>query len=580
MASRKPKTNPKQAVAVKEQSSWGTLALGLALVAATFTAHFPAIHAGYIWDDSMFLYGSPLVTATDGLYKAWFTAEGSDYWPLMSTMFWIEWRIWGKEPMPYHATNIALHAAAVVLLWQLLKRLKVGDTGAYLAGLLFAVHPATVESVAWISERKNVLSMSFFLLAILAYLRFEDRNSRRWYALALVAAAAALLAKVSAVMLPVVLLLCIWWRHSHVTRKNLLRTVPFFVMSLVLGLVEMWFVRNQVLQGELGRPEGFASRIAASGWVVWFYLYKIVWPINLAIVYPRWHIDGGRAMSYGPLALLVASFIVLWVFRRSWSRAPLAAMGYFVVMLLPVAGLLNMQFNRYSLVADHLQYPAMPAIMALLGCSLAAGWSWLQHRGSSLLSRSCVVVVATIVLTLGILTWRQARVYHDEISLWSHTIAINNRAWVAYNNRGAAYSEKGWQTPAIKDFDKAIELMPKYPEAYNNRGCAYHKIDNFAQAIRDCSQAIKLKPDFANAYNSRGIAYAKSGQQDAGIKDFNKSIELLPTNPDPYNNRAVTLHALKECDKAWADVKMYRKLGGTPHPAFVRELSKASERRE
>ncbi|HSW45826.1 MAG TPA: glycosyltransferase family 39 protein, partial [Phycisphaerae bacterium] len=354
----------------------GTLAAGLLLIAAVFAAHFPAIHAGYIWDDDAFLYQNPIIMAPDGLYRFWFTTEASDYWPLTHTMFWLEWRIWGDNPMPYHVGNIILHAVAVLLLWRVFARLGLDEIGAYLAAMIFAVHPVTVESVAWISERKNVLSLSLYLLSILAYFRFEDRGSRRWYVLALLAAAAALLAKVSVMTLPVVLLLCAWWRRGSLTGRDILRTLPFFAMSLAMGLLEIWFVGQQAsISGEVPRPEGFLSRIAASGWIVWFYLYKTLLPLNLSMVYPRWNVDGGNILSFVPLALLIGCFVVLWRRRTGWGRAPLAALGYFVITLGPVLGFMDMSFALYSLVADHLQYPAMPGIVALAG-----GWLGIAVR--------------------------------------------------------------------------------------------------------------------------------------------------------------------------------------------------------
>lgn len=524
----------------------GLLALPVAavLVAATFAAHFPAVLADYTWDDDQYLYQSPLTLARDGLYRIWFTTEATDYWPLTRTTFWLEWRVWGNNPMPYHVANIALHALAAVLLWRVLKRLNVPEVGAFLAGLIFALHPVTVESVAWISELKTVLSMVLYLLSILAYLQFEDQDSRRWYVYALLAGAGALLAKTSVAMLPVVLLLCTWWRRGKLTRRDILRTLPFFALSLAIGLVTVWVEHNRSMGGAVVRPEGLASRIAASGWIAWFYLYKILLPINLVTIYPRWEVDSGHILSFAPLALLLACLAMLWGFRKSWGRAPLAAMGYFVITLGPVLGFVDIDFMRYSLVADHLQYLAMPGIIALLGGCLGTAASRARRSGSGVARGGSLAVIAGIVVLLATLTWRQASTYRNEETQWTHTIALNDRAWIAYRNRASAYISHG-------DFDRAI---------------------------RDCTRAIELKPDYMDAYYHRGLAYQRLRDFGAAIRDYTKAIEVKKDSAIVYNNRAVTYFSLGEYDKAWADVETCRQLGGKPHPDFVQALTEAMGR--
>lgn len=550
------------------------------LVAVTFAAYLPAVFAGYVWDDKELLYGNELIKAGDGLYKIWFSTEQWDYWPLTATMFWLEWRLWGDNPLPYHLGNIALHAAAAVLLWRVLRRLNLNEPGPYLAGVLFAVHPVTVASVAWIAERKNVLSMGLYLLSILAFLRFEEDRRRRWYALALLAAAAALLAKTSAVMLPFVLLLCTWWMRGRLTRSQVLRTVPFFVLSLAMGLVTVWFQHHHALGGSVGRPEGAASRIAASGWIIWFYLYKILAPVRLMMLYPRWDVDGGRAISFVPLAALIGCFAVLWICRKSWARGPLAALTYFVIALAPVLGFVDMAFMRYSLVADHLQYAAMPGVIALVaaGPGALAGRGWA--RWSGMVRYGAVAAACGVVAVLAVLTWRQAGIYKDEETMWSYQIRLNDRIWAAYNARGDVYCGQGDYELGIKEYTTAIELKPDYAEAYINRGNAHYNKGAYAQAFRDFTRAIELKPSNASAYNNRGYVYKAQGDYIQAIRDFTRAIELKPDHALAHANRADAYFFLKEYDKAWADVRTFRRLGGKPHPALVRALNEATGRTE
>lgn len=537
MATRQSITHSTKAIAAENRPRWAALAMGLALVAATFVAYFPAIRAGFVWDDKASLYENTLIKADNGLYKFWFTTEATDYWPLSATTFWIEWRIWRGNPTPYHVANIALHALAAVILWRILKRLGIGGLGAFLGGLLFAIHPVTVESVAWITERKNVLSMVLYLLSIYAYLQFEDHGNRRWYILALLAAAAALLAKASVVAIPVVLLLLIWWQQKNITQRDLIRTSPFFLISLILGLATVWFQQQHAIGDAVVRPEGIASRIASVGWIVWFYLYKIVAPINLVMIYPRWDIDGRSVLSYVPLTLLLAFLAVLWHYRKSWSRGPLVAIGSFIIVLAPVLGLLDMAYLRYSLVADHLQYAGMPGIMALIGSGMAAAWSWAQRKNTRAFTTTVATAITAVFIALIILTWRQTLPYRDDTSLWTYTIKHNNRAWAAHNNLGNCYEVKGDYDQAIKHYTNAIEAHPNYPESYYNRGKSYGTKGDYDQAIRDYDKAIELEPAYSAAYNSRGAAYETKDNYDQAIQDYNKAIEFMPSNEDAYCNR-------------------------------------------
>ena len=207
--------------------------LALTLVLVTFAAYTPVWHAGFIWDDAHHITDNQIVKASDGLYRTWFTTEPADYYPLTESLWWLEWRLWGDSATGYHMVNVLLHAANAALVWMILQRLKI--PGAWLAALVFAIHPVNVATVAWISEQKNTLSMLFYAVAILFYLRFDEENRWRWYGLSLAAFLLALLSKTAVVMLPVVLLGCVWWRRGRVQWKDLLCSIPFFALSLALG---------------------------------------------------------------------------------------------------------------------------------------------------------------------------------------------------------------------------------------------------------------------------------------------------------------------------------------------------------
>ena len=258
---------------------------GLALVALTLLAYVPAMRSGFVWDDDAFLTDNPLIRDPDGLRRIWASTEPPDYFPLTSTMLWVEWRLWGGHPAGYHVVNVVLHALGCLLAWRVLLRL--GVAGAWLAALAFALHPVNVESVAWITERKNTLPLVLYLLSALLFLRGDEQPAPGGgpaRAASLAAFLLALLAKTSVAILPPVLLLCAWWRRRRVSALDLRRTAPHFALAAVLGLVTAWYQGHRAIGPVVVRDDGFASRLAIAGRAVWFYLGKALAPVDLAFV--------------------------------------------------------------------------------------------------------------------------------------------------------------------------------------------------------------------------------------------------------------------------------------------------------
>ncbi len=307
----------------------GTLLIaGLALL-----AYRPSLNGGFILDDDVYLTDCPTIAASDGLYSYWCTSEPVDYYPVFNTMLWIEWRLWGPHPAGYRAINLLLHIVSALLVWMILQKLSI--PGAFLAALLFAVHPVNVESVAWVVQRKNTLSMFFFLLSVLWYLKAAEGNRAmgqapnkaddgkfslgRWYWLSVLAFLLAMLSKGSVAVLPLVLLLLVWWKRQRVTLPVLARTAPFFMVAAVLTGVNLWFQTHGT--GEVIRSASYVERLVGAGAVVWFYLSKALLPINLVFVYPLWHIQTSDVLWWLPLVVTLAvTGLLIWR-KTKWSRA-------------------------------------------------------------------------------------------------------------------------------------------------------------------------------------------------------------------------------------------------------------------
>ena len=519
----------------------------IALIAAVFLAYQPVWHAGFIWDDDTFLFNNPLIKLPDGLYQFWFTTKAPDFFPLTSTTLWLEWRLWGMNPLGYHIVNVLLHALSTVLIWRVLTYLRI--PGAWLAAALFAVHPVNVESVAWITERKNTLAMLFYVMSLLFYLRFEDTDRWRWYGMALGSFVLALLSKTAVVPLPIVLLGFAWWKRNKISVRDVKLTLPFFGVAVLLGLITVWFQSHNVIVSTIVRADSFWSRLAGAGWAVWFYLYKALLPVNLIFVYPKWQIDATNLLSYVPGLLVLACAAVFWRYRKGWGKVWLLGLGYFVVMLLPVLGFINIYFMHYSLVADHWQYFSIIGPIGLV----AVGITWASDR---LKKRNVFLVPAfsvMLLLVLGVLTWRQTCNYSDVETLWNMTIERNPACWMAYNNRGMTYYNIGQYRKAIEDLSRLIVLNPTYIKAYNNRGLSYLNLGQYQQAIEDFNKAIIREPTYVDAYYNRGMTYYNIGQYRKAIEDYNRTIVLNPTYIKAYNNRGLSYLNLGQYQQAIED---------------------------
>jgi protein O-mannosyl-transferase len=378
---------------------------GLILILFVMVAYTPIWHAGFIWDDDAMLTANPCIVGPLGLKGIW-TTKAADICPWVLTTFWVEHALWGLAPLPYHLVNVLMHGACAVLLWRVLRSLRV--EGAWLGAALWALHPVEVESVAWITEMKNTESALFFLLSILFFVKWlnfgrvasppsrhsgatveirpyrasaYEIRSYRAYILSLLFAALAMASKSSTVILPVVLCLCAWWLEGRWHWRNLVRLVPIFLMSVAASAVSLWTQGLQLAMApdpQWVRP--WSQRLAAAGDAVWFYLGKVLWPDPLITIYPRWRIDAGQWVSYLPLLAVILSFTILWFNRRSGVtglRACFFAFAYFLTALSPVLGLIDNSIFRYSLVFDHLQYLASIGPLALVGAGLTWTWNFL-----------------------------------------------------------------------------------------------------------------------------------------------------------------------------------------------------------
>lgn len=487
---------------------------------ATLLAYYPALQAGFIWDDQPGHVTRPELRSLAGLGRIWFEIGATQqYYPVLHSAFWLEHRLWGDSPAGYHLVNILLHATAACLVGGILRRLAV--PGAWLAAGLFALHPVGVESVAWISEQKNTLSTVFYLCAAAAFLRFDAERTPRRYALATLWFGLALLSKTVTASLPAALLVILWWQRGKLTwRRHVIPLLPWFALSLLAGIVTIWVERAQLGAQGADFALGAFERILLAGRIAWFYAGKLLWPAELVFIYPRWTIDAGEAWQWlFPLAAFAVVGALWW--RRRAQRSPLAAVLFFLGTLFPALGFVNVFPFIYSFVADHFQYVASLGLLTLA----AAGAATFSVRLPTAVAR---VAVAVVLLGLGTLTWRHAGNFKDVFTLYADTLEKNPACWMAHNNLAIALVDAGRPAEAIAHYEQAIALRPNYAEAENNLGYALTQLGRPADALRHLERAVQLKPRYADAHNNVGAALMGLGRTADGLAAFATALRLNP----------------------------------------------------
>ena len=517
------------------------LIFAVVLAAVTIFAYRPAWHGGFLWDDDAYIINNELLTALHGWQRIWFSLDSpSQYFPLTYSTFRIEHALWGLNTTGYHWVNLLLHVGNALVLWAVLARL--GVPGSWLAAAIFALHPVQVESVAWITERKNVLMGFFFLLTLVAWTAFIDKRTRRpwiFYCLALIFYMLALSAKATACTLPAALFLILWVQKKAITTRRLVQIVPFVVLGLGMGLLAVWWERYH--QGTNRAVFTFLSpieRILVASRAVWFYLSKIFWPSNLTFIYPRWNISPADLLDYIWLPAGVAACVAIYFLKRYVGRSVEVAAAFFVATLSPVLGFIMLFTFRYTFVADHYQYLACIGPIALASAGIVSlSEKFTQYR--AVIVSAAVLIVAS----LATLTWRQAAMYTDIETLWRSTLAKNPESWMAHTNLGLVLFEKGEIDDAIAHYRSALQMQPDWWDAEYNLGTALLAKGQVDEAILHCEKAVSMRPTDPDAQVSLGNLLAQKGRSDEAIAHYQKAIAV---RPDHFLARYGLGHALLE----------------------------------
>ncbi len=550
-----PPRLPRELVARTPAKGWGSWLVPALIAVVTFATFLPALHNQFVnWDDDKNFLENPHYRGLGWTQLSWmWTTHLGHYIPLTWMTFGLDYLLWGMNPLGYHLTNLLLHAANAVVFFFITRRLLTralpspserGHTlavSAAFAALVFAIHPLRVESVAWATERRDVLSGLFYLSAVLAYLRACDREERGrgWYWGAVALFAGALLSKSMAVNLPVVLMILdvyplrrlgesIGWR-SKPARRIYVEKIPFVLLAAAasaIAVMAQFSIHAALPLAQLSVP----GRLAVSAYGLSFYLGKMIVPVNLSPLYELPRTVSPWAMPFIlSFGLAVAITAIVLSLRRRMLGLPAAWLAYLVV-LLPVLGIFQ---SGPQIAADRYTYLAGLGWAILAGAGLLSSWSRLPFL--------LIGLVVFIPVGLGTLTWNQVHVWHDSKTLWAHALAIDPNSSVAQNDFGEALAQQGKLAEAIEHYRQALNIKPDYADAHYNLGGALAQQGKLADAIHHYQRALQITPGDADAQTNWGGALAQQGKLAEAAEHYQQALRIKPDHAAAHNNWGAAL---------------------------------------
>ena len=512
----------------------GSVAIFLLVIAA----YSPAFHGAFLWDDDFYVSANSAVQdgGWGGLRRIWTdTGTAPQYYPMTFTSYWIEHHLWGLDTFGYHVVNALLHASTALLLWRILVLLEV--PGAWLAAAIFAVHPIQVESVAWITERKNTLSGLFYMLAAWTYLRSAlparglSPSCRRS---APVASAllfvAALLSKSVTASLPVVLALVLIWKKGRLERRHFLPLGLMVAAGAAKGIVTAFLEVAQVGAQGADWALGPLDRVVVAGRIFWFYLGKLACPAGLSFSYERWAPDAA-AVGWWAFPIAVAALLAgLLALRGRLGSGPLVAVLFYGITLSPALGFLNVYPMRYSFVADHFQYLAGIGPIALL----AAGWARIGAWHGPSRGTAWRAVAAALVLALAATSWRYSHAFADLETLWRDSLGKSPRSWLASYNLGKILVAQGRLDEGLVLIRRTIDLKPDHVDAYSDVANALLDRGDLAGAMALYEKGISIDPSWPPTHYNLAVALEAAGDPERAEVEYRKAIRLAPSVAHRY----------------------------------------------
>jgi tetratricopeptide (TPR) repeat protein len=527
-----------------ESSSRSLAWIKASLIAlACWYAFAPSFHGSWLWDDFE-LRENPMFRDPSGWWKTWLSTDSPDYFPLRTTVVWLQSRLWHENLLDYHVANSCLHAVCALLVWRLLWRLRLRF--AWVGGLVFAVHPVAVESVAWISEMKNTLSLLLLLLSALAWVRHDENPERNspavrqqdgWYFASLFLFLAAMLSKASVAMFPFLLLLFAFSRRGRVSRTDFLSSLPFFAISAFLGIVTVWFQQHRAIADWSLPHETPLSRLVKAGFAVAFYAWKFVFPATLMPIYPRWSFGLHSPLAAAPWIALCGAAVFLATRRAAWGRRALLGLGWFAINLVPILGFVPMAYLHVAPVADHFAYLSLVGFAGLAAAGLEAGGRVLDGRSRGSWTRIPALAAPWVcalaaVAALAVKSHRYSSVFVDQKTMWTYNLALNPKSPAVYVNLAFAEHHDGDLDQSVADYRKAIELDPTDTQAEAELAGVLIEKDDLAGAMTHYRRALAIEPTLLGIRRGYAKGLAKEGRTTEAIAEYERILAANPRDPE------------------------------------------------
>ena len=549
-----------------------SLCMILAIPAISF---FPCLKNDFLnWDDQQYVTENKTITEL-----SWRNIETifdwtymGHYHPLTILSYSVEYRFFKLNPFIYHLTNLILHLMNGLLVFCLMMMLKGGVLTSLVVSLLFGIHPLHVESVAWISERKDVLYSLFFLGSMVVYLTYLKTRGKRFYFLSLFLFLLSLLSKSMAVTFPLVLFLCDYLFDRKFDRKSLVEKIPFLAIAFIFGIMAFFAQGSPEIMSQ--KPSSpFSKNIFIISEVLISYFPKLIFPINLSCIYP--YVKGSAGFwSYVYLTTIIGCLIA-GILLGKYNKKITFGTLFFYITILPTLPAEN--------IADRYLYIPSIGIFFIA----AEGFYWLYRsklEPIKIVKPILAILLIGILSTFSFLTWERCQVWRDSLSLWNDVLKNYPDTPIAYNNRGEAYLRKGDYNRAIFDYDQALRINPNFYKVYtfyDNRGAAYLMKGDYERAIADFHQALRIKPNDANAYYNRGTAYFNKEDFEEAIADFNKALEINPGYAETYFYKALACEKMGHLPEALESYKGFIEKAPSQNVTYIdyakkriRELSR------
>ena len=543
-----------------------SLCLVLALPSISF---FPCLKNDFInWDDPQYVTENKTITELSwrNIKTIFSSFYMEHYHPLTLLSFALEYRFFKLNPFAYHLTNLILHLLNTLLVFWLIWMLTGRVWICLGVSLLFGIHPLHVETVTWISERKDLLYSFFFLGSLILYLAYLRGGRGRYYVFSLTLFLLSLLSKSMAVTLPFVLFLCDILLPRKMDRKCLVEKIPFFIMAFIFGMMALFAQRSA---GPIGQNPSFSffENILIMGNVLASYFSKLILPTKLSCVYP--FIKEIKGLWPYVSLTVVIGFLIAGILLGKYKREITFGTLFFFITLLPTLPV--------KIMADRYLY--LPSIgIFFIAAEGLYGLYRTKLESIKIAKPILVILLIGILSAFSFLTWERCRVWRDSLSLWSNVLKNYPNIPIAYNNLGEVYLRRGEYQRAISHYNQALRIHPHYDKVYyfyDNRGTAYLLRGDYEKAIADYDQALKMNPTYAIAYHNRGTAYLYQEDFEEAIADFNKALEINPRYADTYFNKALAYEKMGHRQEA---LEAYKGFIENTLPQYVPYVNYAKKR--